>query len=185
MQVVWIEMCFFCYIICFIWWWEGGDVYWVGWFVDIKQLDQFFVVFLVVEYCFIQYYQQVMIWQWQCGMCFVVEWWVLVVMINQFWLGMVFDIQQCQVVVVLVVVGGIFGNNGVMQCIVFVLWLVWCFIVCLVYFWQLLVFGYFGFMWIGQIDGQEDVVGKIVDQCRYICLVFVDVLDVVNIDVVK
>lgn len=121
MQVVRTEMRPFRHIIRFIRRREGGDAHRVGWLADIKQPDQLLAVLTVVEHRFIQHHQQVTIRQRQRGMRSAAERRAPVAMTNQPRLGTVFDIQQRQAAVAPAAVGGIPGNNGVMQRMAFAL----------------------------------------------------------------
>ncbi|SAY10139.1 Uncharacterised protein [Klebsiella quasipneumoniae] len=105
-----------------------------------------------------------------------------VAMANQRRLGTVFDIQQRQAAVAPAAVGGIPGNNGVVQRIAFTLRPVRCFTARLVHPRQPPAPGNLRFTRIGQIDGQEDVVGKTVDQRGHIRPAAADVPDAVNAD---
>ena len=185
MQVVRTEMRPFRHIIRFIRRREGGDAHRVGWLADIKQPDQLLAVLLVVEHRFIQHHQQIAIRQRQRGMRSAAERRAPVAMTNQPRLGTVFDIQQRQAAVAPAAVGGIPGNNGVMQRIAFALRPVRCFTARLVHPRQPPAPGHFGLTRIGQIDGQEDVVSKTVDQRGHIRPAAADVPDAVNTDAVK
>ena len=159
------EMRPFRHVIRFVRRREGGDAHRVGWLADIKQPDQLLAVLLVIEHRFIQHHQQIAIRQRQRGMRSAAERRAPVAMANQPRLGTVFDIQQRQAAVAPAAVGGIARDNRVMQRVAFPFRPV-----------RLLPFGlvhprqppaprHFRLARIGQIDGQEDVVGKAVNEC--------------------
>ncbi|MNT68344.1 hypothetical protein D3C72_2065730 [compost metagenome] len=103
-----------------------------------------------------------------------------VAMADKFRLGAVLYVQQRQPAVTPAAVGRITGNNRVVKRIAFTFGPVWLLTFCLIHPRQPPAAGHFRFARICQIDCQENIIGKTVDQRRNIGPASANVPDTVD-----
>jgi hypothetical protein len=106
-------------------------------------------------------------------------------MANQLRLRSVFHIQQRQAAVAPAAVCGIAGDNRVVQRIALTFRPVWLLAFGLVHARQPPAPSHFWPAGIGKIDGQENVIGKSVDQRRHVSPAPAHIPDAVNADAVQ
>ena len=172
----------FRHVVDFIRMREGRDTHRVRRLANIKQPDQLLAVFLVIEHRFVQHHQQIAVRQRQRGVRPTAKRRAPVTVANELRLGAILHVQQRQAAVAPAAVRGIPRNNRVVEGVAFPFRPVRLFACGLVHPRQPPAPRHLGLARVRQVNGQENVVGKTVDQRRHVRPAATDVPDAVNAD---
>ncbi len=159
---------------------EGRDAYRVRRLADIKQPDQLFAVFLVIEHRFVQHHQQFAVRQRQRGVRAAAKRRTPVTVANELRLSTILHVQQRQAAVAPAAVRGIAGNNRVVERVAFPFRPVRLLPFCLIHPRQPPAPCHLRLTRVGQVNRQKDVVGKAVNKRRHVRPAAPDVPDAVN-----
>ena len=164
MQVVRPKMRPFRHVVGFIRLREGRDTYRVRRLADIKQPDQLLAVLLVIQHRLVQHHQQVAIRQRQRSVRPTAKRRAPVTVANELRPGAILHVQQRQAAVAPAAIRGVAGNNRMVQRVAFSFRPVRLFAFGLVHSGQPPAPRDFRLTRVRQIDSQENVIGKAVDQ---------------------